>query len=187
MWLHIPEGFRRIDQKLTNGRLSSWISKLAHTLWNDRHPLVMVRIYFFVLLFLVSGAITHVTSLVLLKKVLIRPQVTSIEHLSSMLDSCSCNDTFSTMYFDSLDSGPLEYPLFLSRAETKSCQSLTNFHKSCYESLYAEPIPDILLPAAVCLRIPVPPVSMASAHYLAQSHICLGCHPTVHISLDIGG
>ena len=45
IWLHIPGGFRRIDQKLTNGRLSTWLGRLAHKLWNDRHPLVMVRIH----------------------------------------------------------------------------------------------------------------------------------------------
>ncbi|KAG0645995.1 Palmitoyltransferase SWF1 [Hyphodiscus hymeniophilus] len=44
-----PGGFRRIDQKLTDGRLSAWIGRLASTLWNDRHPLVMI--FFFLLLF----------------------------------------------------------------------------------------------------------------------------------------
>jgi hypothetical protein len=44
IWLHIPGGFRTIDQRLTNGRLSVWIEKLAHTLWNDRQPLVMVSL-----------------------------------------------------------------------------------------------------------------------------------------------
>jgi palmitoyltransferase len=44
MWIHIPGGFRKIDQKLTDGRLSAWVGRLAHTLWNDRHPLVMVRL-----------------------------------------------------------------------------------------------------------------------------------------------
>ena len=45
IWIHIPGGFRKLDQVVTSGRLSAWIGKLAHTLWNDRHPLVMVRTY----------------------------------------------------------------------------------------------------------------------------------------------
>jgi hypothetical protein len=44
IWLHIPRGFRAMDQRLTQGRLSAWIAKLAHTLWNDRHPVVMVSV-----------------------------------------------------------------------------------------------------------------------------------------------
>ena len=44
MWIHIPGGFQKIDRKLTDGRLSAWVGRLAHTLWNDRHPLVMVRL-----------------------------------------------------------------------------------------------------------------------------------------------
>lgn len=43
IWLHIPGAMRSIDQSLTQGRLSAWMAKAAHTLWNDRHPLVMVR------------------------------------------------------------------------------------------------------------------------------------------------
>ncbi|RAL62555.1 hypothetical protein DID88_004405 [Monilinia fructigena] len=35
------------DRRLTNGRLSASVGKLAHTLWNDRHPVVMI---FFILL-----------------------------------------------------------------------------------------------------------------------------------------
>jgi hypothetical protein len=31
-----------MDQRLTRGRLSAWTAELAHTLWNDRHPVVMV-------------------------------------------------------------------------------------------------------------------------------------------------
>jgi uncharacterized membrane protein len=34
-----------MDQRLTQGRLSAWIMKLAHTLWNDRHPVVMVSVF----------------------------------------------------------------------------------------------------------------------------------------------
>jgi len=34
-----------MDQRLTQGRLSAWIAKLAHTLWNDRHPVVMVSVF----------------------------------------------------------------------------------------------------------------------------------------------
>jgi palmitoyltransferase len=44
IWLHIPSGFRAVDQKVTQGRLSAWIMKVAHTLWNDRHPVIMVRV-----------------------------------------------------------------------------------------------------------------------------------------------
>jgi hypothetical protein len=33
-----------MDQRLTQGRLSAWVTKLAHTLWNDRHPVVMVSV-----------------------------------------------------------------------------------------------------------------------------------------------
>ncbi|KAH8601403.1 DHHC palmitoyltransferase-domain-containing protein [Bisporella sp. PMI_857] len=51
IWLHTPHGFRIVDQRLTNGRLSSSVSRLAHTLWNDRHPIVMI---FFILLLSVS-------------------------------------------------------------------------------------------------------------------------------------
>jgi hypothetical protein len=48
MWIHTPGAFRNIDQKITNGRLSAWIGGLAHHLWNDKHPLVMI--FFFLLL-----------------------------------------------------------------------------------------------------------------------------------------
>ncbi|KAB8293885.1 hypothetical protein EYC80_009362 [Monilinia laxa] len=41
IWVHIPRAFRAADKKLTNGRLSASVGKLAHTLWNDRHPVVM--------------------------------------------------------------------------------------------------------------------------------------------------
>jgi hypothetical protein len=51
IWIHIPHGFTFIDQRLTNGRLSSSVTKLAHILWNDRHPIVMI---FFILLLSVS-------------------------------------------------------------------------------------------------------------------------------------
>ncbi|CAG8960850.1 hypothetical protein HYFRA_00002387 [Hymenoscyphus fraxineus] len=47
IWIHIPNGFGRVDQLLTGGRISLWTSKVAHHLWNDRHPLVMI---FFILL-----------------------------------------------------------------------------------------------------------------------------------------
>ncbi|TVY80332.1 Palmitoyltransferase SWF1 [Lachnellula suecica] len=42
---------RSLDQRLTNGRLSSSITRFAHVLWNDRHPTVMI---FFILLLAVS-------------------------------------------------------------------------------------------------------------------------------------
>jgi hypothetical protein len=45
IWLHIPHGMRVIDRRLTNGRLSTSIFRTAHTLWNDRHPTIMVRKY----------------------------------------------------------------------------------------------------------------------------------------------
>lgn len=51
LWIHIPSGFRATDQRLTDGRLSASIARLAHTLWNDRHPIVMI---FFILLLFVS-------------------------------------------------------------------------------------------------------------------------------------
>ena len=47
LWVHIPRGFRAADERLTNGRLSASVGRLAHTLWNDRHPVVMVRLVFF--------------------------------------------------------------------------------------------------------------------------------------------
>lgn len=50
--VHIPSGVRGIDQRLTQGRLSSWAAKQAHILWNDRHPIVMVRHILDVLYFL---------------------------------------------------------------------------------------------------------------------------------------
>ena len=43
LWIHIPRGFRAIDIKVTSGRFSAWVARLAHILWNDRHPIVMVR------------------------------------------------------------------------------------------------------------------------------------------------
>lgn len=43
VWLHIPSGFRSLDQWLTNGRLSTSVLRIARTLWYDRHPIVMVR------------------------------------------------------------------------------------------------------------------------------------------------
>ncbi|KAH8684234.1 DHHC palmitoyltransferase-domain-containing protein [Tricladium varicosporioides] len=51
IWIHIPNGLRRLDQRFTNGRISSSTMRLAHTLWNDRHPVVMI---FFILLLGVS-------------------------------------------------------------------------------------------------------------------------------------
>jgi len=51
IWIHIPHGLSVLDQRLTSGRLSLSVSKLAHTLWNDRHPVVMI---FFILLLSVS-------------------------------------------------------------------------------------------------------------------------------------
>ncbi|TVY56328.1 Palmitoyltransferase SWF1 [Lachnellula cervina] len=51
IWIRIPQGFRSLDQILTNGRLSTSVSRTAHTLWNDRHPTVMI---FFLLLLAVS-------------------------------------------------------------------------------------------------------------------------------------
>ncbi|KAK6597534.1 DHHC zinc finger domain-containing protein [Botrytis cinerea] len=49
--VHIPRGFRAADERLTNGRLSTSVGRLAHTLWNDRHPVVMI---FFILLLSVA-------------------------------------------------------------------------------------------------------------------------------------
>jgi hypothetical protein len=43
MWIHIPNGLQSVDQWLTNGRLSASVVRVAYTLWNDRHPTVMVR------------------------------------------------------------------------------------------------------------------------------------------------
>ncbi|KAF5871549.1 putative palmitoyltransferase swf1 protein [Botrytis fragariae] len=51
IWVHIPRGFRAADERLTSGRLSASVGRLAHTLWNDRHPVVMI---FFILLLFVS-------------------------------------------------------------------------------------------------------------------------------------
>ncbi|KAE8445128.1 hypothetical protein EG329_013730 [Mollisiaceae sp. DMI_Dod_QoI] len=51
IWLHIPSAMRAVDQRLTQGRLSAWMTKVAHTLWNDRHPVVMI---FFIFLLSVS-------------------------------------------------------------------------------------------------------------------------------------
>ncbi|KAI9048809.1 hypothetical protein LZ554_007640 [Drepanopeziza brunnea f. sp. 'monogermtubi'] len=51
IWLHIPATLRAWDQRLTQGRLSAWVMRQAHILWNDRHPIVMI---FFILLLLVS-------------------------------------------------------------------------------------------------------------------------------------
>jgi len=44
MWIHIPDGFRKVDQRITNGRFSAWIGRLAYTLWNDKHPVVLVSL-----------------------------------------------------------------------------------------------------------------------------------------------
>lgn len=43
IWIHIPSSFRSLDQRISRGRLSAWTLKTAHTLWNDRHPIVMVH------------------------------------------------------------------------------------------------------------------------------------------------
>ncbi|KAG9238912.1 DHHC palmitoyltransferase-domain-containing protein [Amylocarpus encephaloides] len=51
LWIHIPRGLTRIDQALTGGRISTTTKRYAHTLWNDRHPLVMI---FFILLLSIS-------------------------------------------------------------------------------------------------------------------------------------
>ncbi|KAJ5040886.1 uncharacterized protein L3040_005445 [Drepanopeziza brunnea f. sp. 'multigermtubi'] len=51
IWLHIPATLRAWDQRVTQGRLSAWVMRQAHILWNDRHPIVMI---FFILLLLVS-------------------------------------------------------------------------------------------------------------------------------------
>lgn len=54
MWIHVPNGLRSVDQWLTNGRLSASVVRIAYTLWNDRHPTVMI---FFILLLLISEAL----------------------------------------------------------------------------------------------------------------------------------
>ncbi|KHJ31451.1 putative dhhc zinc finger domain-containing protein [Erysiphe necator] len=54
IWFHIPSGLRFIDQKLTHGRISTWVVKQVNHLWNDRHPLVLI---FFMLLLGVSEII----------------------------------------------------------------------------------------------------------------------------------
>lgn len=54
IWVHIPSGLRTLDQKLTHGRITSWIIKQVNHLWNDRHPLVLI---FFMLLLGVSEVI----------------------------------------------------------------------------------------------------------------------------------
>lgn len=43
LWIYLPAGFRRLDQYVTNGRFSAWLGRTAHHLWNDRHPVIMVR------------------------------------------------------------------------------------------------------------------------------------------------
>jgi hypothetical protein len=69
IWLYIPHGFRSADQRLTNGRLSASILRLAHTLWNDRHPVVMVRKHMshfavpFVVIFHLAGRAASVCNL----------------------------------------------------------------------------------------------------------------------------
>ncbi|TAQ85460.1 hypothetical protein B7494_g6204 [Chlorociboria aeruginascens] len=54
LWIHIPRGFRAVDQRLTQGRFSSMVARIAHTLWNDRHPVVMI---FFILILLISEGV----------------------------------------------------------------------------------------------------------------------------------
>lgn len=44
LWIHLPSGFRRVDQRVTNGQVSAWVGRTAHHLWNDRHPVIMVRV-----------------------------------------------------------------------------------------------------------------------------------------------
>ncbi|KAH8816105.1 DHHC palmitoyltransferase-domain-containing protein [Xylogone sp. PMI_703] len=51
IWIHIPRGFRAADEWATNGRLSRSIGNVAHTLWYDKHPVVVI---FFVILLLGS-------------------------------------------------------------------------------------------------------------------------------------
>ncbi|KAM3069651.1 palmitoyltransferase swf1 [Clarireedia jacksonii] len=51
IWVHIPRGFKALDKRLTNGHFSAYVGRLAHTLWHDRHPVVMI---FFILLLAVS-------------------------------------------------------------------------------------------------------------------------------------
>ncbi|KAL3421620.1 DHHC zinc finger protein [Phlyctema vagabunda] len=51
LWIYLPRTLRALDQRLSNGRLSSSVGRLAHTLWNDRHPVVLI---FFLLLLSVS-------------------------------------------------------------------------------------------------------------------------------------
>ncbi|OAL52529.1 palmitoyltransferase swf1 [Pyrenochaeta sp. DS3sAY3a] len=39
---HVPAGLRRLDVKLTNGRITDGGSRLGHHLMNDKHPLVVI-------------------------------------------------------------------------------------------------------------------------------------------------
>ncbi|CAD6502457.1 BgTH12-05049 [Blumeria graminis f. sp. triticale] len=48
LWIRIPTALRYLDIKLTRGRLSPWVIKQAHHLWNDRHPVVLI--FFMILL-----------------------------------------------------------------------------------------------------------------------------------------
>jgi len=47
LWIHIPQALRTVDKLLTKGRLSTFISTVAHTLWHDKHPVVVVREFLF--------------------------------------------------------------------------------------------------------------------------------------------
>ncbi|KAG9240120.1 DHHC palmitoyltransferase-domain-containing protein [Calycina marina] len=51
LWVHTPRGLQAVDARLTNGRTSALVVRLANHLWNDRHPIVMI---FFILLLSVS-------------------------------------------------------------------------------------------------------------------------------------
>ncbi|RFU29935.1 hypothetical protein B7463_g6408, partial [Scytalidium lignicola] len=48
IWIHIPRGFRTFDEWATNGRLTRSIGNVAHTLWYDKHPVVVI--FFLILL-----------------------------------------------------------------------------------------------------------------------------------------
>jgi len=124
IWIYIPSGFRSLDRRLSGGRLSAWTLRTAHTLWNDRHPIVMI---FFILLLSVSEILflppawpllsttRRLTSIILLTL----PYL--FLYLSASTDPGYINPTNLSQ---NLTIYPYDYTLFYPGQKCRTCQIL---------------------------------------------------------------
>ncbi|MCV5153383.1 hypothetical protein OFC46_26170, partial [Escherichia coli] len=48
IWIHLPNGILTVDRTLTNGRLTTSLTRLGRHLWYDQHPTILI--FFFLLL-----------------------------------------------------------------------------------------------------------------------------------------